>query len=132
MILRISGFLVQNLDRLTTQAGELAFEPQIEDLARVLAIVVFKEKGKAVRVAEKRSADGEVLDFRGLRDGQSLSGGGGGCSAKVEVVSVEEQFEGFRRGAARRGTDEERVQLDGAGEAGCGQCLGALGIIIAG
>lgn len=101
--------LIQHFHRLAAQPRKLPLEAQIADPAHLVAIIILHEQRQAVGVPEQRALDGNLLDIRGLGQGQSLRGMGVRGGRKVQVVFVEEEVEGFGRGGGVGGTDEKRM-----------------------
>jgi hypothetical protein len=75
MITRIGCRLVQETYRLFAQLHEVTLEPQIANSGLVffaIAPVVLKEERQAACRIKEGALDGDLLNFRSLRDGQGL------------------------------------------------------------
>lgn len=116
----VGGGLVQEIDGLLVQLHELALEGKVGnacDVLFALAEVVLEKEGERAGGVEECAFDGHLLDVVGLGELEGLRGLQVGCSAEVEVVTVQEDFECLGSGIGRAGTDKNGVQADLAGEA---------------
>ncbi|ROW03671.1 hypothetical protein VMCG_05483 [Cytospora schulzeri] len=111
--------LVDDVGRRPAQLHPLAPEAQVADPRDVLVPVpevVREEEGQPLDLAEPGALHGQVLDLRGLRQLELLVRGEVLGRLEVDVLLVLEDLEGPGRAGGLRGADEDRVQLDLAGE----------------
>ena len=114
MIRRPRRRLVNNILGRLSPRHPFPFKANIADSGLILfAIrkVIREEQAKALHGVEARSLDGQLLDFRGLRELKLLGGGSVlGCREVVDV-GVGEQAEGARCGGGGGGAEEEGVEF---------------------
>ena len=96
MVLRIGGFFVQNLHRLSIQLRKLALESNPVYPADIVAVVIFEEEVQVVHISERGSLDRQLLDVISSRDMERLSWGEIGGSREVEVIAVVVQLQCLR------------------------------------
>ena len=115
MILRISRRLIQEIHRLATQLHPLAFKPNVAYPRLVLftlaPIVLEKQVQRSYRI-EERAFDGDFLDVVALCELEYLGWWEIGGSAEVEVVAVDEEFEGLGCAGGGGGAEEDAVEAD--------------------
>lgn len=100
VIPRLRSRLIDDVRRRLAQSRPLALEAQVTDPRHVLvavAKVVHEEQHQPLDAAKRRALDGDLLDFRRLRELQDLHRRGIVGGGKVDVVAVDVEVQRFGR-----------------------------------
>lgn len=116
MIRGVGRRLVENRDGLFVQRHELALETQIADPGRLRPPVLLKEEGKRSSHSKPIPLDWILQHPRVPCQLQSLRSFRVNSGVEVQVLAVDEQLQRFGRRCVVRGTDQNRLELDLAGE----------------
>ena len=98
MIIRIRSRFVQNIRRRPPQLHPITLKAQIAHPTNIIPIIILHKQCQALYLPEQRSLDSNILNLRGLRQGEFLGGSEVAGGAEIEIVAVDEDFEGLGRG----------------------------------
>lgn len=111
MITRIRSRFIKNIRGRLSQHHPIALKPQITHSTNILPPIILHKKRQTLYFPKKRPLDPDILHFTRLTQFKSLRGLHFRRGAEIEIVAVDEDFQGFGGGGRVGGADEEGVEF---------------------